>query len=42
VNFCATRLATYKIPIEFVELKEFPKNAGGKVLKHVLRDGLRR
>jgi long-chain acyl-CoA synthetase len=37
IAFCATRLASYKKPrrVEFVA--ELPKNATGKVMKHVLR-----
>ncbi len=34
------RLADYKIPKQFVILKEMPLNATGKVLKRVLRDRL--
>jgi long-chain acyl-CoA synthetase len=36
--FCAARLADYKVP-EFVEIRDtLPRNPGGKVLKHLLRE----
>jgi acyl-CoA synthetase (AMP-forming)/AMP-acid ligase II len=36
---CRGRLAGYKIPSTFVVQDELPRNASGKVLKRVLRDG---
>jgi acyl-CoA synthetase (AMP-forming)/AMP-acid ligase II len=37
LDFCRTRLANFKVP-RLVEFRtELPRNAGGKVLKHVLR-----
>lgn len=35
--YCATQLATYKLPYEIEFIEELPRNASGKVLKHVLR-----
>jgi acyl-CoA synthetase (AMP-forming)/AMP-acid ligase II len=36
-DFCATRLADFKVPREFVVLNDLPRNATGKVLKAKLR-----
>ncbi|PYF05858.1 class I adenylate-forming enzyme family protein [Ureibacillus chungkukjangi] len=37
LTYCGTQLAKYKIPMEVEFLKELPRNASGKVLKHTLR-----
>ncbi|QBK26328.1 class I adenylate-forming enzyme family protein [Ureibacillus thermophilus] len=37
INYCFTKLAKYKVPVEIEELKQLPRNASGKVLKHTLR-----
>ncbi|KAJ1332004.1 fatty-acyl-CoA synthase [Microdochium nivale] len=37
-DHCRERLAPYKIPKRFVRVEALPRNAAGKVLKHVLRD----
>jgi len=37
VAFCRGRLANYKVPRRVEFLDSLPRNAGGKVLKHVLR-----
>jgi fatty-acyl-CoA synthase len=34
--FCRERLAAYKVPRQFIALKEFPRTAAGKVRKHLL------
>ncbi|WP_347488817.1 long-chain fatty acid--CoA ligase [Desulfoscipio sp. XC116] len=39
--FCAGYLADYKIPRIYKFIKALPRNASGKVLKRVLRDGYR-
>jgi O-succinylbenzoic acid--CoA ligase len=40
-NFCASRLADYKVPETFTLLDApLPRNANGKLLKRVLRDSL--
>lgn len=36
--FASTRLARYKVPVEFVALAELPRNGAGKVLKADLRE----
>ncbi len=36
---CAEHLARYKVPSEFRFVREFPRNAMGKIRKTVLRDG---
>lgn len=36
MNYCATQLAKYKVPMEVEFLNELPRNASGKVLKHTL------
>ena len=36
IDYCATQLAKYKVPIEVEFLDELPRNASGKVLKHTL------
>jgi acyl-CoA synthetase (AMP-forming)/AMP-acid ligase II len=38
-ELCRSRLASYKVPVEFHFVDDLPKNASGKVLKRVLRDG---
>lgn len=35
--YCLQRLAKYKVPVALEVLNELPRNASGKVLKHVLR-----
>ncbi|MFT3729122.1 MAG: AMP-binding protein [Terricaulis sp.] len=35
--FCRERLAAYKVPRQFIALKEFPRTAAGKVRKHMLQ-----
>ncbi|GEK34420.1 class I adenylate-forming enzyme family protein [Kurthia sibirica] len=37
LDYCATQLAKYKLPFEMEFIDELPRNASGKVLKHVLR-----
>lgn len=37
LTYCGTQLAKYKMPLEVEFLKELPRNASGKVLKHTLR-----
>ncbi|MED3661475.1 class I adenylate-forming enzyme family protein [Ureibacillus terrenus] len=37
INYCLTKLAKYKVPAEIEELDQLPRNASGKVLKHMLR-----
>lgn len=39
-QFCKDHLADYKIPVEFIEEKEIPRNASGKVLKYRIREAL--
>ncbi len=34
---CASRLADFKVPVEFRFVERLPRNPGGKVLKHELR-----
>lgn len=36
IEYCATQLAKYKVPMEVEFLDELPRNASGKVLKHTL------
>ena len=38
IDFCAQRLAKYKVPIAVVFLDELPRNPGGKVVKSRLLD----
>ncbi len=38
-NFCRGSLADYKVPRDVVSVEELPRNANGKVLKRILRDG---
>jgi fatty-acyl-CoA synthase len=38
---CRAHLAAYKVPKHFLALESLPRNASGKVLKHVLRDRYR-
>ena len=35
--FCADKLARFKIPRDFVPIEKLPRNAGGKILKTILR-----
>ncbi len=35
--FCRERLAAYKVPRQFIALKEFPRTPAGKVRKHMLQ-----
>lgn len=37
LSYCETKLAKYKLPVEIEFLDSLPRNASGKVLKHVLR-----
>jgi acyl-CoA synthetase (AMP-forming)/AMP-acid ligase II len=37
IEYCATRLSGYKKPRKVIFMNELPKNAAGKVMKHVLR-----
>lgn len=37
LNYCERKLAKYKLPVEIEFLDSLPRNASGKVLKHVLR-----
>jgi long-chain acyl-CoA synthetase len=39
IAFCRERMAAYKYPRSVVILDELPKNASGKLLRRVLRDG---
>ncbi|MFC6114224.1 class I adenylate-forming enzyme family protein [Sporosarcina thermotolerans] len=36
-EYCMNNLAKFKVPMEVEFLDELPRNASGKVLKHVLR-----
>jgi fatty-acyl-CoA synthase/long-chain acyl-CoA synthetase len=38
IDYCASRLSNYKKPKKVVFMTELPKNAAGKVMKHVLRE----
>ncbi len=38
VDFCATRLARYKLPKKVIFAEAIPRNPTGKILKRVLRD----
>jgi fatty-acyl-CoA synthase len=38
IAHCRDRLASYKKPSAIVVVDELPRNAGGKVLKRVLRE----
>ncbi len=38
IAFCESRLARYKLPREIRFVAEVPRNAGGKLLRHVVRD----
>ncbi|MGY2074398.1 long-chain-fatty-acid--CoA ligase [Blastococcus sp. SYSU DS0828] len=42
IDFCGTRLASYKKPTKVVVLDELPRNASGKILKSPLREQVRR
>jgi len=37
IEYCTSRLSSYKKPKKVVFMAELPKNAAGKVMKHVLR-----
>ena len=37
-RYCATKLASFKIPRDFVIVKALPKNAAGKIMKEELRN----
>jgi long-chain acyl-CoA synthetase len=37
-EFARARLAPFKVPVEFTFVEALPRNAGGKVLKNLLRD----
>lgn len=37
IAYCTERLAKYKVPVELEIIDALPRNASGKVLKHVLR-----
>ncbi len=37
MGFCADKLARFKIPRDFVHIEKLPRNAGGKILKTILR-----
>ena len=39
IDACRLRLADYKVPEQFHIVEQLPRNANGKVLKRVLRDG---
>jgi long-chain acyl-CoA synthetase len=41
VDACRAELATYKVPVDWYLVDEFPRNAMGKVRKPLLRDWLR-
>jgi long-chain acyl-CoA synthetase len=36
-SFLKSRISAFKVPKEYIEVKELPKNAAGKVLKRELR-----
>ena len=36
-QFCRFRLAPFKIPNHFIEVKDFPRTAAGKIQKHLLQ-----
>jgi len=38
INFCASKLSSYKKPKRVDFIDELPKNASGKVTKNVLRE----
>ena len=38
VEFCATRLARYKLPKKVIFADAIPRNPSGKILKRVLRE----
>jgi acyl-CoA synthetase (AMP-forming)/AMP-acid ligase II len=38
IEFCRSRLGSYKIPRRYEFVKELPRNASGKLLKRVLRE----
>lgn len=41
VDYCAERLASFKKPREVEFIDQLPRNVSGKVLKFVLRDGVK-
>jgi len=40
IRYCRAHLASYKKPRKVLFVKDLPRNASGKVLKHQLRDGV--
>ncbi|MCK4827745.1 AMP-dependent synthetase, partial [bacterium] len=38
INFCASKISSYKKPKKVIFMDELPKNAFGKVTKNVLRE----
>ncbi|GGE60658.1 acyl-CoA synthetase [Priestia taiwanensis] len=38
VKHCENKLARYKLPKKLIEIEALPRNASGKVLKHILRE----
>jgi len=40
IEFCATRLARYKLPKQILFVEEFPLSASGKVLKRTLKESV--
>jgi acyl-CoA synthetase (AMP-forming)/AMP-acid ligase II len=42
IEFCRPRLAGFEIPKRVIFVDRFPETVGGKIMKHVLRDELRR
>ncbi|MFC4024037.1 class I adenylate-forming enzyme family protein [Oceanobacillus longus] len=38
--YCKKNLAGYKVPVEFIEEEEIPRNASGKVLKYRMREAI--
>jgi acyl-CoA synthetase (AMP-forming)/AMP-acid ligase II len=42
IEFCRARLAGFETPKRVIFVDRFPETVGGKVMKHVLRDELRR
>jgi acyl-CoA synthetase (AMP-forming)/AMP-acid ligase II len=41
IDFARTRMANYKVPRSVLLVPELPVNAGGKVMKHILREQAR-
>ena len=40
-SFLKTRISVFKVPKDYIETKELPKNAAGKILKRELRQWVR-